>query len=1053
MNLLKKPFSISLQALAGVLIFSCLLAHPFSEAASSPPGDKRDYMLVLNTYTESAPWSSHIINSIVAHIDQVDNFEVYTENMNSLLMTFKKHKTGEIESFKNNLLREYGKNPPRMLVLLGAPIAVLRDFAKQTWPGVPLILCSEMDYIGPENAYLDRRPLRPEERLPLCDKAVSDNITLIRTPLYLRENVELMRRMIPGMDSLIFVGDGRYINQQADSDLRELLDREFPQIDYRFYSAHEMSTEALLDSLNRIDIHRTGILFSSWHYTKKIGDNIVSVTDSYRVIASVQAPMFALMPADIRDGGLVGGYVYDDAEVNAHVISTIDAVLAGHQPRDIPFYAPQDARPVFNYAALERKDLSPHTCPANTLFYNKPVSTLEQYKWAIGGIVLLLLAFIGIQQWRIRMMYRVESARQRESESLAKYSNLFNAMPIVYIQMKVIYDENGNPADALYCDVNSRYERIFIPREQAIGRRVSELFPFPMTEFMRLIKIAQTENRTITYPYYYEPRDIFYEVVISRSYLEEHIDIFCLDGTALYKTQQKLDSINHKLAMALDVADIVPWKWDLRKGSILCDVNKSVHGQMLAGTNADQQLEVPSESYFAKIHKEDRERVRRAYDDLIAGRKDKVREEYRVASDAGGRWHLDWVEAQATVDQRDDDGRPLNLIGSSLVITPRKRLEQDLRSARDRAEESNRLKSAFLANMSHEIRTPLNAIVGFSSILAETDEEQEKREYISIIENNNALLLQLIGDILDLSKIEAGTLEFNFSDFELNELMHEKENIIRMKTAEGVELIFEPGLDACLFHSDRNRLSQLLINLLTNAAKFTAKGSIRFGYRTEGSRLRFYVSDTGCGIPPEGQRRIFDRFVKLNDFVSGTGLGLAISKMIVEKLDGTIGVDSEPGKGTRFHFSIPVVHRDGSKNDEQLCAAPGRDDGKSWVLLVAEDSDTNFRLIEAVLSRRFSLVRAHTGAEAVDMFGTVQPDAVLMDIRMPVMDGLEATRRIRSVSADVPIIAMSAYSSGSEIESARNAGCNEFLVKPLSQYSLHRALNAALVEFKGKGKS
>ena len=134
MNLLKKPFSISLQALAGVLIFSCLLAHPFSEAASSPPGDKRDYMLVLNTYTESAPWSSHIINNIVAHIDQVDNFEVYTENMNSLLMTFKKHKTGEIESFKNNLLREYGKNPPRMLVLLGAPIAVLRDFVKQTCP-------------------------------------------------------------------------------------------------------------------------------------------------------------------------------------------------------------------------------------------------------------------------------------------------------------------------------------------------------------------------------------------------------------------------------------------------------------------------------------------------------------------------------------------------------------------------------------------------------------------------------------------------------------------------------------------------------------------------------------------------------------------------------------------------------------------------------------------------------------------------------------------------------------------------------------------------------
>lgn len=907
MNLLKKPFSISLQALAGVLIFSCLLAHPFSEAASSPPGDKRDYMLVLNTYTESAPWSSHIINSIVAHIDQVDNFEVYTENMNSLLMTFKKHKTGEIESFKNNLLREYGKNPPRMLVLLGAPIAVLRDFVKQTWPGVPLILCSEMDYIGPENAYLDRRPLRPEERLPLCDKAVSDNITLIRTPLYLRENVELMRRMIPGMDSLIFVGDGRYINQQADSDLRELLDREFPQIDYRFYSAHEMSTEALLDSLNRIDIHRTGILFSSWHYTKKIGDNIVSVTDSYRVIASVQAPMFALMPADIRDGGLVGGYVYDDAEVNAHVISTIDAVLAGHQPRDIPFYAPQDARPVFNYAALERKDLSPHTCPANTLFYNKPVSTLEQYKWAIGGIVLLLLAFIGIQQRRIRMMYRVESARQRESESLAKYSNLFNAMPIVYIQMKVIYDENGNPADALYCDVNSRYERIFIPREQAIGRRVSELFPFPMTEFMRLIKIAQTENRTITYPYYYEPRDIFYEVVISRSYLEEHIDIFCLDGTALYKTQQKLDSINHKLAMALDVADIVPWKWDLRKGSILCDVNKSVHGQMLAEANADQQLEVPSESYFAKIHKEDRERVRRAYDDLIAGRKDKVREEYRVASDAGGRWHLDWVEAQATVDQRDDDGRPLNLIGSSLVITPRKRLEQDLRSARDRAEESNRLKSAFLANMSHEIRTPLNAINGFSELLLTEQKPAARQAFQAEIWKSTTALTALLENMLELSQLVSSESPLPVAQTDIRLLCAERLELQKqLGNNPAVEYVNEAGTEIEI-PTNAFYLTRVVDNLLHNAAKFTAAGRITLRCRNDEPRrtLQISVSDTGIGIPPEKQEWVFERFTKVDPFKPGSGIGLYLCRLIVTRLGGDIRVCPEYSGGCCIRIELP----------------------------------------------------------------------------------------------------------------------------------------------------
>lgn len=256
------------------------------------------------------------------------------------------------------------------------------------------------------------------------------------------------------------------------------------------------------------------------------------------------------------------------------------------------------------------------------------------------------------------------------------------------------------------------------------------------------------------------------------------------------------------------------------------------------------------------------------------------------------------------------------------------------------------------------------------------DEEQEKREYISIIENNNALLLQLIGDILDLSKIEAGTLEFNFSDFELNELMHEKENIIRMKTAEGVELIFEPGLDACLFHSDRNRLSQLLINLLTNAAKFTAKGSIRFGYRTEGSRLRFYVSDTGCGIPPEGQRRIFDRFVKLNSFKQGTGLGLPICKSIVEHLGGEIGVKSEEGRGTTFWFTLPYVT---GKPCETPCGEiPTVSVEKDKLtILIAEDNDSNYRLFETILRRDYRLIHARDGEQArrTVPHGTSAPDS------------------------------------------------------------------------------
>ena len=365
--------------------------------------------------------------------------------------------------------------------------------------------------------------------------------------------------------------------------------------------------------------------------------------------------------------------------------------------------------------------------------------------------------------------------------------------------------------------------------------------------------------------------------------------------------------------------------------------------------------------------------------------------------------------------------------------------EGQLVVAREKAEESDMLKSAFLANMSHEIRTPLNAIVGFSSILAETDEEQEKREYISIIENNNALLLQLIGDILDLSKIEAGTLEFNFSDFELNELMHEKENIIRMKTAEGVELIFEPGLDACLFHSDRNRLSQLLINLLTNAAKFTAKGSIRFGYRAEGSRLRFYVSDTGCGIPPEGQRRIFDRFVKLNSFKQGTGLGLPICKSIVEHLGGEIGVKSEEGRGTTFWFTLPYIT---GKPCETPCGeVPTVSVEKDKLtILIAEDNDSNYRLFETILRRDYRLIHARDGEQAVELCRTEHPHLILMDINMPVMNGYEAAAEIRKFAAEIPIVAVTAYAYASDEQKIMQNGFTGYMPKPINAPQLKKQI-------------
>ena len=441
--------------------------------------------------------------------------------------------------------------------------------------------------------------------------------------------------------------------------------------------------------------------------------------------------------------------------------------------------------------------------------------------------------------------------------------------------------------------------------------------------------------------------------------------------------------------------------------------------------------------------------MKQAYRDLIEGRAEKVKEEYRIVNVQKNNLHkVEWVEAQAAVEARDEDGKPLTLVGSSLVITNRKKMEQELTTAKELAEESNRLKSAFLANMSHEIRTPLNAIVGFSGILASTEEEEEKQEYVSIIENNNTLLLQLISDILDLSKIEAGTLELNYSNIELNELMRELERgfLLRVKT-DAVKLEFVEPAGPCMAYTEKNRLSQLMINLVTNAIKFTEKGSIRFGYEMRENELYFYVADTGCGIPKDKQQNIFGRFVKLNSFAQGTGLGLSICKTLMDHMGGRIGVESEEGKGSTFWFTLP--YKPAVKEDKKQMPKdiqPVSIERNKLTILVAEDNASNYKLFESILKYDYHLIHAWDGMEAVEMFRKHNPQIVLMDINMPVMDGYEATREIRKYSAKIPIIAVTAFAYASDEQKVMESGFDGYMPKPINA----KLLKAQLVDIMQK---
>lgn len=309
---------------------------------------------------------------------------------------------------------------------------------------------------------------------------------------------------------------------------------------------------------------------------------------------------------------------------------------------------------------------------------------------------------------------------------------------------------------------------------------------------------------------------------------------------------------------------------------------------------------------YTHMHPEDRKRFLDFYDEVRDGKRRHFQGEMRIRR-PGTKNEWNWVSSNVMVTNYKPEENEIEIIGINYDITELKETEAELIQARDKAEMMDRLKSAFLANMSHEIRTPLNAIVGFSDLLVETEELSERQEYIKIVRENNDLLLQLISDILDLSKIEAGTFEFTNGDVDVNLLCEDIVRSMGMKAKEEVELILDNHLPVCHVISDRNRIHQVISNFVNNAMKFTSEGSIHVGYKLKDGELEFYVEDTGIGIEKEQLPHIFERFVKLNSFVHGTGLGLSICQSIVEQLGGRIGVDSEKGKGSRFWFTIPGV--------------------------------------------------------------------------------------------------------------------------------------------------
>ncbi len=422
------------------------------------------------------------------------------------------------------------------------------------------------------------------------------------------------------------------------------------------------------------------------------------------------------------------------------------------------------------------------------------------------------------------------------------------------------------------------------------------------------------------------------------------------------------------------------------------------------------------------------------------------------SSDADNNYHLLEV---VKVPFHDDHGKVLGLVGICHDVTTRHKTQQSLRIAKQKAEESDKLKSAFLANMSHEIRTPMNAIIGFAELLGDKDLNDELREeLLTHINQNSAFLLQLIDDIIDLARIEANELTIKSRRVDIEQIMDElfssTSDLLTPEKDELIKFTLEHPTNSkpISTYTDPVRLKQILQNLVDNAFKYTESGKITLRYFLQNEEtLRFEVEDTGVGIPPEKHESIFERFNKLEvdktKIFRGTGLGLAICKNLVERLGGGIGVDSVPGKGSTFYFTLPHLITQSTEMYPAKDKQQKMNNETAAKILIVEDELSSFKYLQMLIKRDgYQILRAETGIEAIAAM-QMHPDIklILMDIKLPDMDGLTATREIKRLYPKVPIIAQTAFAMSNDENSSREAGCDDYLKKPIRRDVLLKIMN------------
>lgn len=631
-------------------------------------------------------------------------------------------------------------------------------------------------------------------------------------------------------------------------------------------------------------------------------------------------------------------------------------------------------------------------------------------------------------------------------EYILSANNILDSIPNGFI----IFDSHD---EILFINQRGKDE-LHISASEICGKNINDIIGLLINKKESLLslkeQVAQSQEE-ITFPdrtsLLYKPKNL--SIPISGALCLFSPNEVSISGYILY-FRDITEEVTHEymLQTAISQTLIYPWSFDVDNNIFTLEPRYFEY----VGIKPGPGNTLTGEQYMNIMHPDDRETMANAFAiQLGEGSVYESPVPFRLRK-PDGTW--EWFEGRSLKFIEKSSGRPYRLIGMCMSIQSYKDAEA-MRIKMSEAEESDKLKSAFLANMSHEIRTPLNAIVGFSGLLLDTTDPEEKAQYIRIIEDNNDLLLKLINDILDLSKIESGSVNLKFEDFDFATYFNDLSLSMKQRVTKPKVRFFSANPYAsCLVSLDKNRVTQIITNYVTNAIKYTQKGFIEMGYECVAQGIRISVKDTGIGIADEKREKVFQRFEKLDEFAQGTGLGLSICKAIADSMGGSVGFESEFGEGSEFWAILPCETRIQAQAsstrqaesspfvwpDNKRIMADNSVNNLCNAILIAEDNASNYLLISAMLRKDYQLLHAVNGKEAVKMARENNIGLILMDVKMPQMDGITATQEIRKFNQTIPIIALTAHAFATDRRNALDAGCTDYLVKPIKKTKLIETL-------------